>query len=606
MTRLIPIAPRLNISRNVQVTHSQSFNNARSESVVSINPQDSQNLICASKRFRNIRTYDFVIEPSYSLDGGRTWTPTPLQLHRDWGQTPGMSDPTIAWDSRGWAYLFVGPHWKSLDPTDAVGEEAIGIGVWVYRSRDGGRTWLDPVMVSGARNDDKQWAASDTSVDSPHFGNVYVAWGANTPLHFGRSRNPGIEWHGPGTTSPQQSSVAPSTFAPEISVGPDGTIYVVWHMPGSSTIELVTSSDGGQTFAPQRSVVRGMTSITGSAPSKLGWPHLPGGTFRVLTLATACVVGQNTLMVAWADYRDGVSRIYYRRSPDGGVTWEGPESGQPLLTGEHASGEGVHEFHPQIVATRDGTVGCAFYEFAQRGRLVDGQLVFSHLIDVVFAASRNAGAQFTLRDTVTDRPWNPRTNAPWAHGKPEVTFIGEYFGLDCDDGTFHLVWTDTRTGMQELFAARVYVQTFLIENDPLVDSDTVFIPLHGSEGVIGFNRKTGKVVPLPYPQWREVIEALALPQDPDLQQAQRLIRAYSTIETISPAAGRAVKPAIVQSLVQMLGGEGGEPADLALTAPQSIRRKDAARGDPQPRPAKAKRNGPSPGARKDTKKEMDL
>src|SRR5437016_6091818 len=140
MPKFTRIPPRLNISKNVQVTRSIDVNLARSESVVSINPSNRDNLVAASKRFRNLHTYDFVIEASVSFDGGKTWDASPLPLHRDWGVDPGMSDPTLAWDSLGWVYLFVGPHWKSNNPSDAVGNPAIGIGVWVYISRNGGKS----------------------------------------------------------------------------------------------------------------------------------------------------------------------------------------------------------------------------------------------------------------------------------------------------------------------------------------------------------------------------------------------------------------------------------------------------------------------------------
>ena len=46
---------------------------------------------------------------------------------------------------------------------------------------------------------------------------------------------------------------------------------------------------------------------------------------------------------------------------------------------------------------------------------------------------------------------DPAVSAPLSHGKPNDTFIGEYFGFDADDETFAVIWTDTRTGVQELF-----------------------------------------------------------------------------------------------------------------------------------------------------------
>jgi hypothetical protein len=554
MPKFIQIPPRLNISKNVQVSYSGSVHHARSESVVSINPTDGQNLIAASKRFRNIHTYDFVIEPLASFDGGKTWTPSPLALHRDWGVNPGMSDPTIAWDPQGWAYLFVGPHWKSNNPTDATGSPAIGIGVWVYISKDGGKSWGTAIEISGDRTDDKQWAASDLNAGSPHHGKIYVAWAAGTPLHFGRSQHPGSTWTGPGNKTPAQSSLDPNAFGPEISVGPDGTIYIFWHNDGSSSIQLVTSIDGGQSFTAPHAVVTGMTSIRGNAPSAGGWPHFTGGSFRVITLATGCVVGLNTLMVAWADYRDEVSRIYFRRSTDGGKTWEGPTSGQPLLTGAIVSDTAAQEFHPQILALPNGTVGCAFYEFGYRLSdilTLGGGNHRRYVIDVVLVASLDRGVTFTLRDSVCDKPWNPRTGAPWAHGDPNVTFIGEYFGFDADSEGFRIVWTDTRTGMQELFSAKAYVQTSVTDWDDRLDSDTVFIPMRGSSGGVLFNQKTGKVVPVPYPDFTGVseIQTRVNPiRDVHIHKIDRLLGAFAMIEGVSDMTAQAVKGSIMAAI----------------------------------------------------------
>lgn len=36
-------------------------------------------------------------------------------------------------------------------------------------------------------------------------------------------------------------------------------------------------------------------------------------------------------------------------------------------------------------------------------------------------------------------------------GDPNVTFIGDYFGFDARMFNFYPLWTDARTGIQELF-----------------------------------------------------------------------------------------------------------------------------------------------------------
>ena len=40
------------------------------------------------------------------------------------------------------------------------------------------------------------------------------------------------------------------------------------------------------------------------------------------------------ILLAWADMREGRSRIYYRRSVDNGITWEGPPSGMACRSSE--------------------------------------------------------------------------------------------------------------------------------------------------------------------------------------------------------------------------------------------------------------------------------
>ena len=71
--------------------------------------------------------------------------------------------------------------------------------------------------------------------------------------------------------------------------------------------------------------------------------------------------------------------------------------------------------------------------------------------------SRDGGTTFTERVIVSDQAWNPALDAPNADADPAVTFIGDYFGLAASALGFFPFWTDTRTGIQEMFIARVSV-----------------------------------------------------------------------------------------------------------------------------------------------------
>jgi hypothetical protein len=180
-----------------------------------------------------------------------------------------------------------------------------------------------------------------------------------------------------------------------------------------------------------------------SLPHPHGWPVFPGGSFRVLTLPTACAGAGQSVAAAWADYRQGVSRIYYALSNNGGASWLTGPSGQPLLYQQVAANQ--QHFHPQIVSAPGGVMGCAFYEF--------GPKPSKYLIDVILALSYDGGSTFSQQFTVTDQPWDPSIDAPWSHGDPNVTFIGDYFGLDASNEGLYPLWTDTRTGIQELWTA---------------------------------------------------------------------------------------------------------------------------------------------------------
>ena len=79
------------------------------------------------------------------------------------------------------------------------------------------------------------------------------------------------------------------------------------------------------------------------------------------------------------------------------------------------------------------------------------------------ALSFDNGVSFSQLFTVTDQPWDPSVDAPWAHGNPNLTFIGEYFGLDASSEGFFPLWTDTRTGIQELWTDRgFYLQHVML------------------------------------------------------------------------------------------------------------------------------------------------
>jgi hypothetical protein len=416
--------------QNVQVTYDTSTSNARSECSMAINPNNPNQMVAASKKFANIQTYDFTLATEYSTDGGQTWHASPA-LALPEGATV-MTDPTLAWDDSNNVFL-VGltgsnpPTWNT-------------IGIVIYKSSDGGATWSAPNPIHNSAADDKQWAAGDTNAKSPFRGHVYTVWD-NNAIAFARTTDHGATWTGTSGAAAGVQIASGATVYPEITVSDNGTVYVV-STDAESLVAMLVSTDGGASFQSAPDPATGIITLEAALPTVDGWAELPGGTFRVISDPTVAAYG-DIVLVAWSDYREGAARIYYVRSVDGGHTWSTP-SGQRLDTATVPSD--FHHIMPQMVVDQLGVFGCVYYEFGPKPKKM--------LIDVVLSLSADQGLTFG-RDVLTTQPWDPAIDAPWAHGDSHVTFIGDYMGLDASSQGFQPLWTDTRTGIQELFTTTV-------------------------------------------------------------------------------------------------------------------------------------------------------
>jgi hypothetical protein len=124
---------------------------------------------------------------------------------------------------------------------------------------------------------------------------------------------------------------------------------------------------------------------------------------------------------------------------------------------------------PQVVVDPNGVFGCVYYEFGPKPSAM--------LIDVILSLSDDGGLTFG-RGVLTDHPWNPTVDAPWSHGDQAVRFIGDYMGLDASQRGFQPLWTDTRTGIQELFTTTVPV---VLGPGPILDEAVLVILIGGAE-----------------------------------------------------------------------------------------------------------------------------
>jgi hypothetical protein len=505
---------------NVRVT---ADGHAHSESALVVDPKNPDRLLGASKRFTDPEHYVFSLAPVVSTDGGGTWPslppfPTPPN-HEIY------TDPSATFHTSGAAWVMGDPGFLQAQHAQlyqSLGCSATGDILTTHmlgqKSVNDGAQW-SAIPIVGVRclEDDKGWILCDNSTESvlsgypypkphpvsPYHGRLYAIWAASTPLRFARSLDGGQTWIGAGNLL-AGADLSPFAYAPDLSIGRDGTMHVLWHYPGSNSIQYLCSKDGGQTFegsginanglVQPRDVVTGLTDVTtkslsgGPITQSGGWPVFDGSNFRVITIAATCCFGDKGIAVAWADARSGHSRIYYRLSTDGGDTWLGDPSGTPLIPN---LGGDNHQFHPQLATTGSGVLGCAMYSYSKTAIISTKPGV-----SVLVAASFDEGANWEFKP-ITDQAWDPAIGAPWSHGNANATFIGEYFGFDAGKSEFHVLWTDTRHNNQDLFYCRVETEQATDPRDWIPELVATYVSPGVSHDGGGFIFINGHIIRVP-------------------------------------------------------------------------------------------------------------
>ena len=247
--------------------------------------------------------------------------------------------------------------------------------IYYIRSTDGGTTWGREVRLSppGLRSRYPSLAASRS--------NVFVVWSETRPdgefIRFRRSPDIGSAWDTAMDLSPKRLLVAGPSLAVSGSI-----LHVAWgdSVKGNQRIWYRRSPDGGTTWEPE-------TCLT---PPK------------ALAQRPALAAEGSRVQVVWMDSLPGNWEIYSIRSSDGGISWGAPER----LTKDPARSQ-----HPAIGS--------------------DGSLVV-----MAWEDDRNGGRSriFLKRSTDGGQNWGsewPLNDTPYPATYPTLALVGQ---------TIHLVW----------------------------------------------------------------------------------------------------------------------------------------------------------------------
>ena len=357
---------------------------------------------------------------AYSLDGGASFTP--VRVADD--QQPSLGDVSLAFDHRGRLFL----SYLAIRKNGLPGYWAHGVGengIWVRRSPDGGKTW-DPAPVGvktwkgdepDVKLEDMPRIWSDTGAASHHLGNLYMAWIEwqleQSIILFTRSTDGGQTWAAPVRIStiaglPRDDNGA--VVAPIGTVGPDGTIFVIWNQ--GFNITLASSVDGGRRFSPSRPI------FNVSAPYFGGASGVPGLSRCMGFPQVGIDPKRATLYVTWSDFRNGDVDVFFSRSDDHGKTWTTPKR-----VNDDAVHDGADQFLQWMaVDPTDGSINVQFYD-----RRDDPA---NRLTRVTLARSTDGGRSFT------NYAWRADAFAS------ENAFLGDYEWLVALDGRVFGAWAE--------------------------------------------------------------------------------------------------------------------------------------------------------------------
>lgn len=379
----------------------------------------------------------FSAQLQWSDDGGREWRLTELPL-------PAGLDRPFAPDA---AFAPDGTLYVSY--VNLTGEGNVPDNLWVARSSDGGRTLSTPVRVGGRLSFQSRLAVGPD-------GTVYLTWlqaesvgllkltGSPNPIVVSRSTDGGRTFSAPAPISdPTRERVAAASPV----VDADGRLLVLYEdfkddrrdfeflegPPAEDPFALVltVSEDGGRSFSPGVEVESGVVAGRRFMVFLPEFPSLATGPGR-------------SVLVAWADARNGDEDVFVRRSTDGGRSWAAA-----VRVNDNQTGDGTSQYLPRVATSPSGRIDVLFLDRRHDPR---------NLMTEAFLAWSDDDGRTFHNERVSSTSFDSRSG-PFIDATFPVDF-GSRLGLVSDDQGALASWTDTRlaredSGRQDIAVARV-------------------------------------------------------------------------------------------------------------------------------------------------------
>lgn len=398
--------PRFGEFTSVQVNTVLGTNipgDAANEPSIAVDPTDPLRMAIGWRQFDTVNSNFRQAGYAYSTDGGRTWT-FPGSL------TPGVfrSDPVLDFTSDGRLY------YNSLTEDFTTD---------VFTSTNGGETYPASVDAFGG---DKQWQAIDRS-GLVSDGNIYQAWSVNAGCcginMFNRSTDDAGSFDSPVTINQQPRWG-------NMTVGPNGTVYVIGVTNSQSTFVVATStnaSDSGQspTFTTTTVNMGGEIAIfTDPNPQGLG-----GQAYIAVDPTNGNLYALCAVDPAGSDPQD----VHFVRSTNAGVSWSTPVKVNDDI------GNNYQWFGTMSVAP-NGRIDVVWVDTRDT--------VAANLGALYYAFSTDGGLTWSANEQLS-----PVFNSHL--GWPQQNKLGDYYDMESDLVGADLAWAATFNAEQDVYYLRI-------------------------------------------------------------------------------------------------------------------------------------------------------
>ena len=399
----------------------------QAEPSIAVNPANPLNVVATYQSGRRANGGDATNGYATSFDGGATWS---------FGELPKLTtqiDPKGTFERASDAVAAFGPdnvvYVNSL-VFDQDTSNGLRSGMAVNVSKDGGRTWSDPVIFQddqlGGTND-KNWIVVDQS-DAPghHKGRVYVVWDRVAPVVYqycdancDKRENwlptfdqiSGLVFPGQGigaypvVMDNGGLGIAISTLSAGVETNPDEPDE------GADNHVFILAPTAGRTPFPAPLQFLPPIQIASNGSNGTVAQRASEG-----LLAAAADPNRGTIYVVWDDGRfrsDDVNDAVISRSTDNGQTWS-----QPARVNGGPKDDKINHYNVTVAVGEDGKV---YVDYRQRDQSGASPL-FTPTIETYHQQSSDGGRTWTAPLLVDSIPSNPYYDAFSRAG----SFEGDY------------------------------------------------------------------------------------------------------------------------------------------------------------------------------------